>query len=247
MNLGLRDLRKLKRAGILNDGEIEKLKCSSVSIDSRNCRLKDLFFAVKGERFDGHNFVKNVLSNGNPAAVVSKEWYKKLNNSEKRSFKNKCLILFDDTIRSLGELANIYRKKFVLPVIGCAGSNGKTSTKDFIANILSKKYNVLKTEGNQNNAIGVPLTLFRLNPKHEIAVIELGTNHFGEIKYLCKIARPQFGIITNIGKEHLEFLKNIKGVSKAEGELADYLKGLKGTYFLNLDDKYLMKLSDRRK
>src|SRR4030095_13440575 len=247
MNLRLNDLGKLKGAKVLNESRIEKPRFTGVSIDSRNCRINDLFFAIKGERFDGHNFVKSVLRKGNPAAVVSKTWYKKLKASDKRSFKNKCLILVNDTIRSLGELACLYRKKFVLPVIGVCGSNGKTSTKDFIAHVLSKKYNVLKTEGNQNNAIGVPLTLFRLNQKHEIAVIELGTNHFGEIKYLCKIEQPQFGMITNIGKEHLEFLKDIKGVARAEGELADHLKRINGTYFLNSDDKYLVKRADRKK
>jgi len=248
MNLGLSDLLGLKGAKVLNGSVIEKVKFSGVSIDSRKCGVNDLFFAIKGERFDGHDFVDAVLKKNKPrCAVVSKKWYERLSGLKKSSFKNKCLVLVDDTVKSLGNLANIYRRKFVIPVIAVAGSNGKTSTKDFIAHVLSKKYNVLKTEGNFNNTIGVPLTLFRLNARHEFAVIEVGINHFGEIEYLCKIAMPQFGVVTNIGKEHLEFLKNIKGVAKAEGELIDYLKEIHGTYFLNTDDKYLSKQADGSK
>ncbi len=245
MDLGLSDLLKLTEAEILNSCLIKDGKFSGVSTDSRKSGKNDLFFAVKGERFDGHDFAENLLrKNKCKAAVVAKKWYRSLSKSKKSSLKNKCLVLVDDTIVSLGNLANVYRRKFIIPVLGIAGSNGKTSTKDFIAHVLSKKFNVLKTEGNFNNAIGVPLTLFRLNAKSEFAVVELGTNHFREIEYLCKVAMPQFGLITNIGKEHLEFLKNIEGVAKAEGELMDYLKEIYGTYFLNKDDKYLVRDSN---
>jgi UDP-N-acetylmuramoyl-tripeptide--D-alanyl-D-alanine ligase len=245
MNLKVTDLLRLKNTKVINADAIEGLKFKGVSIDSRKCGKNDLFIAIKGERFDGHDFVKGVLKGGTKCAVVSKKWYRKLSDTGKRSFKNKCFVTVDDTILSMGELANLYRRKFLIPVIGVAGSNGKTSTKDFIAHVLSKKYNVLKTEGNLNNAIGVPLTLFRLKEEHDFAVIELGTNHFKEIEYLCRIAKLQFGILTNIGKEHLEFLKDIKGVAKAEGELVEYLKETYGTFFLNADDKYITKMPDR--
>lgn len=247
MNLKGTDLLRLKNIKV-NDAEFaERLKFSGVSIDSRNCGKNDLFFAIKGERFDGHDFVLDVLKKGTKCAVVSKKWFNQLSEKQKRSFKNKCFVRVSDTIKALGELANLYRRKFLIPVIAVAGSNGKTSTKDFIAHVLSKKYNVLKTEGNLNNNIGVPLTLFRLNEKHQFAVIEVGTNHRGEIDVLCKIAKPQFGVITNIGKEHLEFLKNLNGVAKAEGELAEYLKQTYGTFFLNADDKYVAKMADKDK
>lgn len=247
MNLKVTDLQRLQNAKIINAEAVEGLKFKGVSIDSRNCGKNELFFAIKGERFDGHDFVKSVLKAGTKSAVVNKKWYRKLTESEKRSFKNKCFVTVEDTLLSMGELANLYRRKFLIPVIGVAGSNGKTTTKDFIAHVLSKKYNVLKTEGNLNNAIGVPLTLFRLREEHNFAVIELGTNHFKEIEYLCRVAKPQFGVMTNIGKEHLEFLKDLKGVAKAEGELVEYLKQTYGTFFLNADDKYIVKMPDRSK
>jgi UDP-N-acetylmuramoyl-tripeptide--D-alanyl-D-alanine ligase len=247
MDLDITDLRRLKKSSIINASIIEKNKFSGVSIDSRKCRKGNLFFAIKGERFNGHDFVKEVLKKGCRCAVVSRKWYKKLDKSSKSSLKNMALVLVNDTVKALGELAGVYREKFIIPVIAVGGSNGKTSAKDFIAHVLSKKYRVLKTEGNLNNEIGLPLTLFRLNRKHEMAVVEVGMNHFGEIEYLCRISRPQFGLITNIGKEHLEFLKNIKGAAEAEGELVEYLKQTFGTFFLNANDQYLRPMADKRK
>ncbi len=238
MNLSLEDLKSLSKVRIINSSLLEKTKFSGVSIDSRRCTSSELFFAIKGERFDGHDFVENVLSRSK-CAVVSQKWFSGLKQTQKRSFKNKSLAVVPDTLKALGELANCHRRKFAIPVLAIAGSNGKTTTKDAVANVLSKKYNILKTEGNLNNELGVPLTLFRLNKNHELAVIELGTNHFGEIKRLCRIAEPQFGLLTNIGKEHLEFLKDIKGAAKAEGELVDYLGTRYGVFFLNADDKYI--------
>jgi UDP-N-acetylmuramoyl-tripeptide--D-alanyl-D-alanine ligase len=238
MGITLEDISKLKGAKITNEKALGSIEFTGVSIDSRKCRKSDLFFAIKGEKFDGHDFVVKVLKEGCKCAVVSERWFAK-NSGKLGSLKNKSFIIVKDTETALGGLANIHRNKFILPVIAVAGSNGKTSTKDFAAHVLSKKYNVLKTEGNLNNQIGVPLTLFRLNSRHEMAVVEVGTNHFGEIESLCKILEPQFGIITNIGKEHLEFLINIRGAAKAEGELVKYLESVYGTFFLNADDKYL--------
>jgi len=244
MKLKVNDLLKIKDVQIVNAVKIQNTIFTGVSIDSKAVKKNEIFAAIKGERFDGHGFIREVFKKGVTTVLVSRKWYKRQNKS---SFKNKTLILVEDTIEGLGEIARIYRKKFLIPVLGIAGSNGKTSTRDIIAAVLSKKYEVLKTEGNYNNAIGAPLTLFRLNEKHQFCVLELGTNHFGEIEYLCNIAKPQFGTVTNIGKEHLEFLKNLKGVAKAEGELVEYLKQVYGTYFLNIDDKYLNSVTGKDK
>lgn len=240
MGVTAEDLFSLKNAEIVNPGNLEKYRFEGVSIDSRKCSKSDLFFAIKGEKFDGHDFVPDVLKRGCKCAVVQKSWYSK-NKKRLTALKNKSLVVVKDTVEAIGKLANIYRSHFVIPVIAVAGSNGKTSTKDFVAHVLSKKFKVLETEGNLNNQLGVPLTVFRLNKKHDMAVVEVGTNHFGEVKYLCEILEPQFGVITNIGKEHLEFLKSISGAAKAEGELVEYLETVFGTFFLNADDKYLAK------
>ncbi len=244
MILSIDDIAGIKGIHIYNAENLGNKKFTGVSIDSRKCGKYDLFFAIKGERFDGHNFVTDVLKKGTVCAVVNEKWYNKNKSVLNRSFKKKCFVSVKDTEKAMGDIAAVYRNKFVIPVIGVAGSNGKTSTKDFIAEVLSAKYNVLKTVGNLNNQLGVPLTIFRLKPEHEIAVIEIGTNHFGEVEKLSKIAKPQFGLITNIGKEHLEFLKDIKGAAKAEGEIVEYLKTVYGTFFLNADDKFLKKYSN---
>lgn len=237
MKIELEDLRKLSKSRFY--GNTDKISFSGVSIDSRSCKKTDLFFAIKGEKFDGHNFIRDVLKKGIKGAVVSKKWYKKLNENELRFFKKYLLVIVENTVKSLGLLASVHRSKFLVPVLAVGGSNGKTTAKEFIAGVLSKKFNVLKTEGNFNNEYGVPLTLFKLNEKHEFCVIETGANHFGEIAYLCSIAKPQFGLITNIGKEHLEFFKDVKGAAKAECEMVDYLYQNYGLFFLNSDDKYL--------
>ncbi len=236
MKIGIEDLRKLSKSSIYNNTKADKISFSGVSIDSRSCKKGDLFFAVKGERFDAHDFVKDVLKKGIKGAVVQKKWFRE---QHKGFFKKYLLVIVDDTVKSLGELASIYRSKFVVPVLAVGGSNGKTTAKEFIAGVLSKKFNVLKTEGNFNNEYGVPLTLFRLNKNHEFCVIETGANHFGEIDNLCNIAKPQFGIITNVGKEHLEFFKDVRGAAKAECEMVDYLYSNYGMLFLNKDDRYL--------
>jgi UDP-N-acetylmuramoyl-tripeptide--D-alanyl-D-alanine ligase len=150
-------------------------------------------------------------------------------------------LVVDDTTKALGDLAAYYRAKFKIPFIAIAGSNGKTTTKNMISAVLGTKYNVLATEGNLNNQIGVPQTLFRLADSHDVAVVEIGTNHFGELAYLCKILAPTHGLITNIGHEHLEFFRTLDGVAKAEGELITWLRSRKGTFFLNKDDGRLVK------
>lgn len=212
----------------------------SAKIDSRAVKKGDLFFAIEGENTDGHEFLKDAFLKGATAAVVSEKWLKR----NAKSIRGQLLIGVKDTVLALGELAKIHREKFAIPVICIGGSNGKTTTKDLAAAVLSEKYKVLKTEGNLNNHLGLPMTLLNLNKNHEICVLEVGCNHFGEIEYLCNIADPDSGLVTNIGKEHLEFFKDLKGVAKAEFELYDYLKKKSGSImFLNLDDKFINKYS----
>jgi UDP-N-acetylmuramoyl-tripeptide--D-alanyl-D-alanine ligase len=245
MNLNIDDLLKITGSKIISADGSNRIRFGGVSIDSRNCRKNDLFIALKGDRYDGHDFVKSVFEKEIKGAIVSRGWYESYRSDISRSFKNKTMIVVDDTLRALGELARNHRDSFIIPVIAVGGSNGKTTVKDLIAYVLSKKYGVQKTPGNYNNAIGVPLTLLGMDKSHEISVIEIGTNHFGEIKYLCGLVKPQFGVLTNIGREHLEFLRDIKGVKKEEFELINYLENNFGTFFLNNDDKYIKERLNR--
>jgi UDP-N-acetylmuramoyl-tripeptide--D-alanyl-D-alanine ligase len=233
------DLNKLSKVKIINEKLIKKTSFNNVSIDSRKVTKSSLFIAVKGEKFDGHDFTAQVFKKGVKCAIVSRKWYNGLSEIKKRSLNKHAFAIIPDTLKALGSLANIHRNKFLIPVLAIGGANGKTTVKDYIAHVLSQRYNVLKTEGNYNNAFGVPLTLFRMADDHALAVIEVGTNHFGEIKYLCSIANPQLGLITNIGREHLEFFKTVNGAAKAEFELVDYLSDNFGLLFLNSDDDKL--------
>ncbi len=209
-------------------------------IDSRAVKKNDLFFAINGDNTDGHNFLRDAFNNGAGAAVVEEKWLRK----NPKGFPGKILISVKNTVDALGELAKIHRRRFDIPVICIGGANGKTTTKDLTAAILSEKYRVLKTEGNLNNHLGLPMTLLNLNKSHEVCVLEVGCNHFGEIEYLCSIAEPDAGLVTNIGKEHLEFFKDLNGVAKAEFELYEYLRKKDGAImFFNLDDKFINKYS----
>ncbi len=207
------------------------LNFRAVSIDSRTIRKGDLFIALGGDRFDGHSFIAEVFRKGASGAVVDRQ--KRFD----RNAGDKILIGVSDTLRALQEIAHFHRKRFDIPVVGITGSNGKTTTKEMAASILARKMRILKTEGNLNNHIGVPLTLLTLNRTHRLALVEMGINHRGELKRLCEIARPSMGLITNIGPTHLEFLRNIEGVAKAKGEL---LQGLdeKSPALLNADDPF---------
>lgn len=209
----------------------------NIAIDTRTIKPGEAFIAIKGEKFDGHNFLHTAFEKGSPIAFVEKDWF--IRNSP----IDYPLVIVKETKKVLGEIANFHRNKFDIPIIAIAGSNGKTTTKDFVAHLLSKKYNVLKTGGNLNNQIGVPLTLLKLNTFHDFAVIEIGTNKPGEIAYLTDIVEPNFGLITNIGKEHLEFFIDIDGVEQEETTLFGYLMRKDGLIFLNIDDKRLAKYS----
>ncbi|HET9135142.1 MAG TPA: UDP-N-acetylmuramoyl-tripeptide--D-alanyl-D-alanine ligase [Candidatus Kapabacteria bacterium] len=237
MNFTISDIL---RAPHLKSIGLEKLsaktRIKNVSTDSRQIRKGDLFIALRGENFDGHLFLSQVAKAGAIAAVVDEKWYKKNAKTVPKRFP---LLVVKDTLHTYGDLANIYRNKFTIPIVLVAGSNGKTTTKDVISHVLAAKYSVLKTEANYNNHVGLPRMLFSLTSKHDIAIIEIGTNHPGEIARLTEIAEPTHGIITNIGREHLEFFKDLKGVAKEELALFDYLSAHDGTAIINLDDRYI--------
>ena len=207
---------------------------TGVSTDSRTIVKGDLFIALRGGQFDGHDFVTRATSAGAGAVVVDRRWAES-NGAMFVSIHIPRLVV-EDTTEALGRLANLYRRQFILPVIAVGGSNGKTTTKEMIRAVLAQKYQVLATEGNLNNQIGVPLTVFRLEKSHEVAVIEVGTNHPGEIAALCSILEPTHGLITNIGREHLEFFGSLDGVADAETELFDHLAANGGTAFVAADD-----------
>lgn len=197
-----------------------------VCTDSRRILPDSIFFALKGDRFDGNRYVKQVLEEGCAYAVSS--------DPANAAFKG-CLMV-DDVEATLGELARMYRDELNVPLLAVTGTNGKTTTKELVAAVLSAKYRTHCTAGNLNNHIGVPLTLLSMPRDTEIAVVELGANHPGEIAALCRIARPDFGLVTNVGKAHLEGFGSEEGVRKTKGELFDFLAGNGGAIFYNADD-----------
>ncbi|MCL5020980.1 MAG: UDP-N-acetylmuramoyl-tripeptide--D-alanyl-D-alanine ligase [Bacteroidetes bacterium] len=209
---------------------------TNISTDSRTVGRGEVFFALRGEKFDGHNFVSTAVKKGAACAVVDRKWYRGAESAH-RFASGFPLVVVNDTTRALADLAHIYRQKFDMPVIAVGGSNGKTTTKELIAKVLGRKFKVFKTKGNHNNQIGVPLTIFGFKENHEAAVVEIGTNHPGEIERLCEVLSPSAGVITNIGAEHLEFFKNISGVRREEGKLFASLARSGGTAFINTDDR----------
>jgi UDP-N-acetylmuramoyl-tripeptide--D-alanyl-D-alanine ligase len=202
---------------------------AEVSIDSRRIRGGELFVALRGERFDGHEFAAAALQSGAIAAVVERRWWESASQPEGNFF------LVEDTLLALQEMAACYRRRFDIPVLALTGSSGKTTTKELIAAVLETRYRVLKTEGNLNNHIGVPLTLLRLSSDHEIAVVELGMNHPGEIARLTEITAPTHALVTNIGKGHLGFFDTIEDLARAKMELFEGIAE-HGTAFINADD-----------
>lgn len=208
---------------------------TGISTDTRTINEGEIFIALKGANFDGHDFIEQATQKGAIFNIVANEWFQDNLETEHP------IVVVPDTLEAFGDIANFYRSFFDIPVVAVAGSNGKTTTKDFIAHILSKKFNVLKTDGNFNNLIGVPHSLLKLNENHEVAVIEIGTNQFGEIPRLCEILEPNYGVITNIGKEHLEAFIDLDGVEMEETSLFGYLFKHDGLSFINTDDERLRK------
>lgn len=221
--------------------EIEELynrftECNGLTTDSRHCPEGSMFLALKGETFNGNAFAAQSLAQGCRYAVVDEPQY--------ASPENPRIIFVDNCLETLQKLANYHRRRLGTRMIGVTGTNGKTTTKELIATVLGEKFKVLYTQGNFNNHIGVPLTLLRLKPEHEMAVIEMGANHPGEIKTLVHIAEPDYGIITNVGKAHLQGFGSFEGVIRTKGELYDFLRE-KGnsTIFIQNENPYLNKIA----
>ncbi len=210
--------------------------CTGVTTDSRNCPKDALFIALKGDSFNGNAFAEKALNSGCAYAFVDEPHY---------AVKGDCrYVIVDDCLRVLQQLANYHRRQLGTRIIGITGTNGKTTTKELIAAVLSQTYNILYTQGNLNNHIGVPLTLLQLTPEHELAVIEMGANHPGEIKLLSEITEPDYGIITNVGKAHLEGFGSFEGVIRTKGELYEYLRGKdNAAIFIHHENGYLNEIA----
>jgi len=204
-----------------------------VDTDTRKIRKNTLYFALKGDHFDGNKFANEALEKGAKYAVVDNE-----------KFKSENTILVNDVLETLQQLATYHRTQLSLPIISLTGSNGKTTTKELINTVLSKKFKVSATKGNLNNHIGVPLTLLAMTPNTEIGLVEMGANHQKEIEFLSQIAQPNYGYVTNFGKAHLEGFGGVEGVIKGKSELYDYLRKNNGKAFVNSNDKLQLKQTE---
>ena len=212
------------------------LSCTGVTTDSRNCPEGSLFIALKGDTFNGNAFAAKALETGSAYAVVDEAAYVPAGDTH--------YIFVDNCLRTLQQLANYHRRQLGTRIIGITGTNGKTTTKELISAVLSQKYNILYTLGNLNNPIGVPLTLLHLKAEHELGVVEMGASHPGDIKELVEIAEPDYGIITNVGKAHLEGFGSFEGVIRTKGELYDYLRRQgNSTIFIHQDNPYLTQIA----
>jgi UDP-N-acetylmuramoyl-tripeptide--D-alanyl-D-alanine ligase len=223
---------------LIQGSQTQRVK--GVSIDSRTIKPGEMFIAIKGDRFNAHNFIDDVRAKKAAVIVISDKRFVSQKKTSKK-WKNTTLIKVHNTTDALAALAHWHRMKFNIPVVAITGSNGKTTTKEMIALLLSKRFKVLYNPGTQNNHIGVPLTLFKLRKKHSACVLEMGANHHGEIDRLSWIAKPTVAILTNIGPSHLEFFKTLKGVLRAKLELINNLDR-DGCLILNKDDRFLFAL-----
>lgn len=217
-----------------------------VSTDTRNLPAGCVFFALHGEHFDGNKFAKQALEQGASLAVIDDpEVYLQAQRSSspqgdlQGAADLPRLLLVEDTLRALQDLARAWRRELGLPIIAITGTNGKTTTKELLAAVLATKYNIHYTQGNLNNQIGVPLTLLQITRAHKLAIVEMGASHPGDIKELAEIAEPNFGLITNVGRAHLEGFGSFEGVQRTKQELYDYLVAHNGTIFRNTDNPYL--------
>jgi UDP-N-acetylmuramoyl-tripeptide--D-alanyl-D-alanine ligase len=210
-------------------------KVLRVSTDSRQVRAGDLFIAIKGEKFDAHDFVREVIAKGATAVLVERSRARR---------EDAAVIAVEDTRKALGQLGARYRRDFQIPVIAVAGSNGKTTTKELIGAVLRQQFPTVWSEASFNNDIGVPLTLLNIDTQHRAAVLEVGTNHPGELPALVKLIEPTIGVITSIGREHLEHFRDIEGVAQEEGWLAELLR-TDGVLFLNGDSEWTGRISRR--
>ncbi len=207
-----------------------------ITTDSRNCPEGSIFLALKGASFNGNQFAQAALEKGCSYAIVD----------EKEFQTDSRIILVDDCLQTYKDLAREHRRQFEIPVIGITGTNGKTTTKELIRAVLAECYNVMATEGNFNNDVGVPKTLFRLSKEHDIAVVEMGASHPGDIKTLVETAEPNCGLITNVGRAHLLGFGSFEGVCKTKGELYDFLLAHNSPIFVNRDNKFLTEMISQR-
>ena len=205
-----------------------------ITTDSRNCPEGSIFLALKGASFNGNQFALQALQQGCAYAIVDEKEYQ----TDER------ILLVDDCLQTYKDLAREHRRQFDIPIVGITGTNGKTTTKELIRAVLSECYNVMATEGNFNNDVGVPKTLFRLNEEHDIAVVEMGASHPGDIKTLVETAEPTCGLITNVGRAHLQGFGSFEGVCKTKGELYDFFRAHECPVFVNRDNEHLMKMTD---
>ena len=210
------------------------LECSGVTTDSRKCGPGLMFFGLKGDRFDGNEFVRGALEQGCLYAVMD--------NASLYDSSDGRMILVDNVLETLQKLAAYHRRRLGTPVIGITGTNGKTTTKELTNAVMSTTYNVLCTQGNLNNSIGVPLTVLGLQPEHEYAIVEMGASHPGDIKELVEVSQPDYGLITNVGKAHLLGFGSFEGVKRTKGELYDWLREHKGIAFVNRDNEHLQQM-----
>jgi len=231
VKINIEDLFNIPTAVVYNPNSYTT--SSDICIDSRKVKKNSIFFAIKGEKYDGHKFIKQAIKNGAGIIIINK--------NRLRYFKgfDTAIVTVKNTTTAYGDLANILRRKADYKVISITGSNGKTGTKEILSNILSEKFNVVKTAANNNNHIGVPMTIFSADKETEILILEHGTNHFGEIEYTANIAEPDYALITNIGNGHLEFLEGKEKVYQEKENLfsAAALNG--GKLFVNNDDKII--------
>ena len=211
---------------------------SVVTTDSRDCPEGSIFIALKGASFNGNKFAAAALEKGCSYAIIDEAEYAKADDPR--------IILVDDCLLTFKQLAREHRRQFNIPVIGITGTNGKTTTKELLSAVLAEKYNVMHTEGNFNNDVGVPKTLLRLTPEHQIAVVEMGASHVGDITKLVEYAEPTCGLITNVGRAHLQGFGSFEGVKRTKGELYDFLKANNALTFLNTSNDDLVEMAHQR-
>ncbi|MBI3328968.1 MAG: UDP-N-acetylmuramoyl-tripeptide--D-alanyl-D-alanine ligase [Nitrospinae bacterium] len=228
--------------GTLLQGAAEEV-FEGVSTDSRSSRPGDLFVALRGEHWDGHQFIGEAFAKGARGALISeaRHAWRQPGESTRHGHARHGMIQVKDTLAALGALARYHRQRFAIPTVGITGSNGKSTTKEMTAAVLARRWNVLKNSGNLNNLIGLPLSLFGLTSQHHVAVLEMGMNRPGEIRSLAQIARPTIGVLTNISEAHLEGLGSLEGIRRAKGELLEVM-GPAGVAVLNADDPKVMEL-----
>lgn len=211
------------------------LESDGITTDSRKCSPGLMFVALKGERFNGNDYILQALEMGCRYAVTDEP--------QRAEFNDSRILGVQDCLQALQKMALLHRRAIGLPVIGITGTNGKTTTKELVAAVLSKSYNILYTQGNLNNSIGVPLTVLQIRKEHQLAVIEMGASHPGDISELVNVCDPDFGIITNVGMAHLQGFGSFEGVKKTKGELYDYIRARNGLIFINRDNPHLTEMA----